>query len=344
MPIISVIIPCYNVEKLIARCLESLERQTIGFEKLELILVDDCSVDNTLEILKSWEAKYPENTIVVECSENGRQGRARNIGIQYATTDWLGFVDSDDWVEPDYFECLYFYAADQKYELVCCGNIRDKSKKLTFISSEMKNRGVPKEIIIDSEEKRRLEIRRPSIEYSAWGKLISKDFLVSNSLFFAENLTYEDAGWGSLLILCFERALILPDELYHYYVNDTSTVLAKNSNHHLDCITIQTIVWNEYERRGFLEKYREELEIEHIYSAYLAGLKFAIYRYEVPDYNVYLLLRTLIIERIPDYSANKYIRSGELDEKYMLMLTALDCTLNKKQFMEFAENIKKIGI
>lgn len=109
-------------------------------------------------------------------------------------------------------------------------------------------------------------------------------------------------------------------------------------------ITIQTIVWNEYKRRGFLENYREELEIEHIYSAYLAGLKFAIYRYEVPDYNVYLLLRTLISERIPDYSANKYIRSGELDEKYMLMLTALDCTLNKKQFMEFAENIKKIGI
>lgn len=103
-------------------------------------------------------------------------------------------------------------------------------------------------------------------------------------------------------------------------------------------------MWQEYERRGFLEKFREELEIEHIYSAYLAGLKFAIYRYEVPDYNVYLLLRTLIIERIPNYSGNKYILAGELDEKYMLMLTTLDHVLSKKQFLDFAENIKKIGI
>lgn len=66
MSIISVIIPCYNVEKLIGRCLESLERQSIGFENLELILVDDCSGDNTLEILKNWEAKYHDSNYCME--------------------------------------------------------------------------------------------------------------------------------------------------------------------------------------------------------------------------------------------------------------------------------------
>lgn len=227
MPIISVIIPCYNVEKMVGRCLCSLEKQTVGFDNLEIILVDDCSTDGTLDILKEWERKYSENIIIVECPENGRQGRARNIGIEYANAEWIGFVDSDDWVEPDYFERMYSAAGQTDCDLVCCGNIRDNSGKLTFFSKEERKEAVPYLIKMDSDELRRAEIRHPRIEYSGWGKIIRKSFLISNNLFFPENLTYEDAAWGSLLILYFKSAIILPDRLYHYYVNDGSTVLKK---------------------------------------------------------------------------------------------------------------------
>lgn len=80
---ISIIIPCYNVEKYIDRCLESIEKQTIGIETLEIICLDDKSVDGTLDKLHEWEKRYPDNIVVVELPDNGRQGCARNIGLSY---------------------------------------------------------------------------------------------------------------------------------------------------------------------------------------------------------------------------------------------------------------------
>lgn len=95
---ISVIIPYHNVEQYIDRTLSSLSSQTIGVENLEIICVDDASTDNIWEHLLAWEQKYPENILLVQCEENGRQGRARNIGLSHATDEWIAFIDSDDWM------------------------------------------------------------------------------------------------------------------------------------------------------------------------------------------------------------------------------------------------------
>lgn len=351
---ISVVLPCYNVEKWIDRCLESIFRQTIGIDNYEVICVDDCSTDSTVMKLEEWEKKYPDNLMVIRCEVNARQGAARNIGMQYANGEFLAFVDSDDWLELDYLEKLYAAAKGGDYEIVYCGHGRDFSKTLTFFNEipvdasvkDIDKLPIPKgeEFIIDSEEKRKKHIIVPQIGYAAWAKFIRKDFLIDNGLVFPENLTYEDAGWGSLVNLYFTRAYVVHEKLYHYFVNDESTVLKGNSNHHLDCLTIQTWVWGEYIKRGFLDKYRPELEMEHIYSGYLAGMKMLILRYEVPDYNVYLLLRELMLPRLGGYRDNPYIKMGALSEMHMLMLSALDTPLSKSQFLEFAESVKKIGI
>lgn len=84
--------------------------------------------------------------------------------------------------------------------------------------------------------------------------------------------------------------------------------------------------------------------MEHIFSAYLQGLKTAIWRYEVPNYNYYRLLRELILQRIPDYTTNPYIQRGILKEIYKLMMVALVNELSKTEFLQFAENLKKIVI
>lgn len=123
---ISVIVPCYNVEEYLDACLESLVSQTLGLERMELILVDDASQDATLEHLRAWEREYPEQILVVECAENGRQGTARNIGMQYATGEYIGFVDSDDWVEPDMYEVLLERGREQGCEIVSCHAFRNK--------------------------------------------------------------------------------------------------------------------------------------------------------------------------------------------------------------------------
>lgn len=344
MKIISVIIPCYNVEKYIDRCLESVVNQSIGLEAMEIICVDDCSTDGTLSKLMEWEARYPESFMVVESPQNGRQGQARNIGLTYASTDWIAFLDSDDWIDLNYVEVLYSFARTGKYDLVCCGHIRDAGKNLSSKENKSNEKIEYRELIIENDEQRKQIIMNAEFKYSAWAKLISKDILLQNNLTFPENLTYEDACWGALLHMYVNAGVIIDKQMYHYFVNDVSTILTANSNHHLDCITTQSMLWEEWEKRGFLEKYREALEIEHIYSAYLAGIKMLILRYETPNYNGYLLLRYLILQRIPDYEKNIYIQNGILHEKYMLALTALKHQLNKQQFMEFAENMKKIGI
>ncbi len=99
--LISIIIPCYNVQSYIDRCFQSLLAQTIDFDRLEIILVDDCSTDATWEKLTAIEAAYPESVMIIHCDENGHQGTARNIGLTYASAPYIGFVDSDDWIEPD---------------------------------------------------------------------------------------------------------------------------------------------------------------------------------------------------------------------------------------------------
>lgn len=341
---ISVIIPCYNVAKWVPRCLECVVRQTIGLDKLEIICVDDCSTDETVKVLEDWEKKYPKNILIVKCEVNARQGTARNIGLQYASGEWIVFLDSDDWIELDYIEKLYTAAMDGDYDIVSCGHKRDFSKELTFFNDRPTCISDGKSYMIDSDEERREHIIIPQIGYSAWAKIIRKKLLLDNAIYFPENVTYEDAGWGSLLNLYFNKAYKIDEPLYHYFVNDESTVLRGNSNHHLDCLTVQTWLWREYIKRGFWNRFKNELEMEHIYSCYLAGMKMLILRYEKPDYNIYLLLRELMLDRIGNYKDNMYIKQGRLDEKYMLMLTALDVQLGKSQFYELADCVKKIGI
>lgn len=340
---VSVVIPCYNVETLIDRCLQSLQEQTIGIDNLEVICVDDCSTDNTFSHLLEWEKKYPDRISLIKLEQNGRQGRARNIGLSYATADWICFVDSDDWVEPSYVEKLYNRAVTDNYDIVDCKVVRDFSNNLTYFEGEKRTGNPDADLLIDTVDKRKVCIVNPPWSLCAYGKIIRKSFLSENNIYFPENLAYEDGYWGSILTMCVKKVFIVEEYLYHYYVNNESTVL-KGGEHHWDFLTVQTILWKEWEERGYLCVYFDELVMDHIYTAYLQGIKTAILRFERPNYSYYLLIRELVSGRIGDYRQNKYIKSGILSELYELMMTALDVCLSKADFYEFSENIKKIGI
>ena len=82
------------------------------------------------------------------------------------------------------------------------------------------------------------------MEYVAWGKLIRKSLLIENTVLFPEHLTYEDTYWGFLLHMYTEKVYFLEETLYHYFVNENSTVLQMNSEHHLDLLTVQLMLWN----------------------------------------------------------------------------------------------------
>ena len=114
---VSVIIPAYNTEAYMEQCLESLLQQTL--KDIEIIVVDDGSSDNTLSILRKYEQQYPKKVHVFH-KENGGQASARNLALQHAKGEYLGFVDSDDWIDKEMYEEMYQKAVDEDADVVVC--------------------------------------------------------------------------------------------------------------------------------------------------------------------------------------------------------------------------------
>ena len=135
MPKISIIVPFYNTEKYIERCLTSLVNQTVS--DIEIVCINDGSNDNSLEIVKTFANKDLRIKILEQ--ENLKQGAARNNGTKIAVGEYIGFVDSDDWVDLDYFEKLYNAAKKYNSDIALATNVRignGKTKKRLNIKKE----------------------------------------------------------------------------------------------------------------------------------------------------------------------------------------------------------------
>ena len=340
---ISVIIPCYNVEKYIDRCLTSVTKQTIGMDSLEIICIDDASTDGTWEKLQKWYEQYPEHILALHLEKNSRQGTARNIGLEYATAPWISYIDSDDWVELDYLEKLYNITTQRDCDVVMCQHGRDTSTTLSFFEDTSTDKE-SRMLRIDTVERRKQFIFLNSANSYAWGKLIRKTLLTENAIYFPEDLAYEDILWGTLMHMYIEHLYILEERLYHYYANESSTVLKRNEDHHVDFITVQMKLWNELQNRGFFRLYAQELEYNFLISCYLGFLKVIVRRYENPSYSLFMLLKEFVLERVPDYKANYYIAQNILPPNQSILLEALNLPLSKEDFKAFAGQIEAIGI
>ena len=117
MPAVSVIVPVYNTEKYLEECVRSLVEQTLS--DMELIFVDDGSTDASPQILENYRSRYPERILVIT-RENGGQGMARNVGLSVATGEYVGFVDSDDYVDRRMYAAMYTRAKSEDLDLVEC--------------------------------------------------------------------------------------------------------------------------------------------------------------------------------------------------------------------------------
>ena len=326
--LISIIIPCYNVEKYIDRCFDSLLTQTIGFDKLEIIMVDDCSTDRTWDKMTAIEASHPESVMIIHCDENGHQGRARNIGLQYASAPYVGYVDSDDWIEPDMYEKLYQKMTEHNCDIVMCQNWRDTALSGQILAP--KPTGEADRLLeIDTVEKRKIFIACGSIGYGAWDKLFTKEFLVENDIFFPEGLAYEDHFFATLLYFYAKRVYILEERLYHYYINPASTVLSPNATHHFNILTVDKLMWAECENRGFLTEYRKEVEYQFLTLCYLAAMKMISLRLTHVPYDFFLELKDETLKRVPDYHSNPYIKDY-VTELNQVLLQLLDLPISEQ--------------
>ena len=334
---LSIIVPCYNVEKYIDRCIRSLIEQTLEHSEYELILVDDASIDSTWERIQAWEKKFPKLIKAVHYDDNGRSGKARNTGLIYAEGEYIGYVDSDDWVEPDMFKSLLDEAYSGNQDIVMCRYVRDSG------SETVNNKGKEgiKRIVIDSEAKRREFIRTNEMGYAVWDKIIKKNILIDNAIYFQECLAYEDVYYGTMLHVYATRIAFLEKTFYHYYVNNGSTVLAKNVGYHKDIMTANRLLCDELKSRGLWNRYHDELELDLLFTWYLGTVKVICLRFEKPPYDMYIQLKKEVLEAMPGCYNNPYIKSG-MKEFYQLLVELLRCEVTPDILNQVAQNYRKL--
>ena len=188
---VSVIIPCFNATKWLPKCFMSLVQQSIGIAQLELIFVDDASTDGgaTWQMLQEFEKAFPENILILKLEENMIQGGARNIALQYATGEYIAFVDADDFVAENFLEEAYRYAKHEDADLVQF-EYEFYTDRLGAVPS---GRTVTPEIIeIHSHEERAQLLMAEKVTYGCWNKLYRHALLKEAHVTYAEHVIYEE--------------------------------------------------------------------------------------------------------------------------------------------------------
>lgn len=222
-PLISIIIPVYNVEKLLPRCINSLINQT--YNNIEIILIDDGSTDNSLEICEEFSKR--DSRIVIVKKQNGGQASARNIGLTYATGDYIAFVDSDDFVSENMYETLYKIIKKHDVDIVSCGH-ELVTEDTFFITDGNKN-----EVVILDEKKIFLELAKDKILRTyVWDKLYKREMF--NGVFFPEGYVFEDVRAITEVLCKASRVAITEQKLYGYTVRNGSTMTIRNAKRFRD--------------------------------------------------------------------------------------------------------------
>lgn len=237
---LSIIVPVYNVLPYIRPCLDSLVGQTI--EDYEIILIDDGSTDGTAQVLAEYAARYPEK-IVLKRVENGGQGRARNIAIDMARGDYLGFIDSDDWIDLSMYEKLCARAEETGADVVVCD----------FLAKYSDGR----------------EELLPACIQDHWlasaGSACNKIFrrsLVGDARF-AVGLWYEDFYFSAMMLLRSSHTEFVSEPLYIYRRGQQSTMKNNNSAKNLDMLTIMDMLADYMLPHGFQAEF-EFFLVNHV--------------------------------------------------------------------------------
>lgn len=342
MFLVSIIIPCYNVESYIKRAMNSLVKQTIGIDKMQIILVDDASTDNTLYYLKEMESSYPEQVYVIPLESNMGQGKARNIGLLYAEAPYIAYLDADDWIEPDMYEKMLYAAEKTKAEVIMCKYDRPKDETAKI---ERKKKGQDNYFLLDSVEKRNIFLAYYRFDVMCWNKVIRKDFIEKIELYFPEKIKYEDNFWGIWLYLNVETVFVIEECLYHWYINPKSTV--RNGIENLsNRLEIQLQLLNKCRETGFIREYKDMIEY-NFYDKMFVETIFYLFQYKMVDIKLIQQIKELLLKEVEEIFHNPYYTKEKPIEhiKYDFMIRKLleqEITLEliNQVKMELIEQIK----
>ena len=216
---LSIIVPVFNMasDGKLEYCLESLVNQTI--DNYEIIAVDDCSTDNSLEILRQYQTGYPDKFKVIASPVNKKQGGAKNLGLEIAQGEWIGFIDSDDWITKDYYEKLLKKAEETGADMVGC-DYHLTGEHSMEIGQIVPNNKPDQTGILNREKYQSLILDSGSLVVKIYKRHIIFDY--PNR--FPEGIFYEDNAISNSWMLRAKHFEYLQEPMYYYYQHNASTV------------------------------------------------------------------------------------------------------------------------
>lgn len=288
---VSVIVPVYNVELYIEKCLKSLVKQTL--KEIEIIIVNDGSTDNSDKIISKYAKKY-SNIIYIK-KENGGVSEARNLGLQKATGEYIGFLDSDDWIEEDMYEKMYEKAKSENFDMVACDTEAIFPDKKMYISSNIKEDNVSnKELMIDA--------------YAViWNKIYKKELI--QGLKFKKNMNFcEDVEFLYMVYSRVKSIGVIKEPLHNYLQREGSLTYVYDKKLYQLIESMDDIIEYYKENKKFY-KYQKELEYTYVRYLYATFIKRIAKTRNKVEFNKAV---NIVIEKVnknfPNYKKNIYLK------------------------------------
>lgn len=300
MPKVSVIVPVYNVDKYLKKCLESLVNQTL--DEIEIIVVNDGSTDKSEEIAMFYKEKYSKKIVYLK-KENGGLSDARNYGMPYATGEYIAFLDSDDYVQLDMYEKMYSVAKREDSDMVECDFIWEyPNKSKVDIGALYSNK---KEMIVNA-------------RVVAWNKLIKKSVLNDAKIQYPKGLRYEDVEFFYKMVPFYDKVSFVKEPLVHYVQRQNSISNSQNERTK-EIFSVLNNVIEYYKEKNLYEEYKVELEYTYTRLLLCSSL-FRIVKIKDSKVRKALLDQTWnnLNSKFPEWKKNIILRNNKSNKnKYM---------------------------
>lgn len=297
---VSVIIPVYNMEKYLKKCLDTVVNQTL--QEIEIIIIDDGSLDESPKIIQEYADEFKDKVISLR-KENGGQGIARNIAISMSKGEYIGFVDADDYIDLDMYENLYNHAKENDLDYVECDykflKEDDDGNEIELRQyGDIHSRKNKYELFLD-----------PLV--SPWNKIYRGDILRNNFVSFPKGVIYEDTSFYIKVIPYINKFSFINKVYVKHFLRSNSTMTGSKSNKVADIFKVLQDALDFYYEKDFYSDFMEELEYFCVKILLCSSME-RISKISEKNIRINNIRKTwdFINTNFPEYKKNKYLKKG----------------------------------
>ena len=325
---LSIVIPVYNVEKYLPKCLDSLLTKTDT--PYEIILVNDGSTDGSLAVAETYRARFPE-LISVITTENMGQGSARNVGLEKARGEFLYFIDSDDYLAPGGMDAI-LACLHEDFDICIFDSIAVNAdgRELKYMPGYT---GERRRLSLD--ETPEMILRSPDV----WNKIFRRSLFVDSGIRFPIRVWFEDLRTVPKLYQFTDRIVYIPQAWHRYLQRRDSVTSTSRAMRNLEIIPAADDLWSFFREHGRGESLKNELEYISWHEAFLTSSVRA--NLADPRSPAQKTLLRNFLEKVPDYRNNPYIRQSSKQHRLLTWLLLHRMRLSVHVLMKLNDSRKQ---